>query len=481
MPEGGLDFRLPSLHDGQKMVLREQKSVNFLCAGRGWRKSSLLLHLMKYYAFKRQEPVLWTSFTWDPITTVQTDQMAKMFGTENWDNMYDSTDHILQPPGWQPVYFASLEKKANQRGKTPGCIIFDEMGESPEGVYTSILGPMIFKSKGRFWGTGTPNPADPMNDLWLYSSQDDNPPHMKGWVIPVLGAYYDKGTRDIIRKVHPYENSHFEFWELYNKWLECRTEYQRILFRIEYLCEFLRDAGSQIENPRKACTVEYVEGSMENEWVAKGHRPSRTGFYQKSADLAADRDFLAIGAMDLETNKQVYMRHFIPLVSSDEDSKWDMIYDALERCDSMYPGKYYVDVTGIGNHVPSQMKKRGVKVEPINFSGKGVLKVAMHDNLAGLCEGMKIGLFKHDMLIKQLEGLKRRDTGTTIQIGNDVGGKGKKTTKNDDLATMCALMCQNIEGEEVVTGAPDIEKIPEIWRPPVEAFLNEFAGIGRIW
>lgn len=468
MPEGGFDFRLPELHFGQKEVLRQQKEINFLCAGRGWRKTSLLLHLVKHYAFKRQEPVLWCSFTWDPITSVQGDQMDKLFGRDIWPNMYDATDDVLQPPGWEPIQFQSLEKDANARGKTPGLIIYDEMGQAPEGSFVSILSPMQFKSQGALWGAGTPNPADPRNDLWYYSTQldaADYAEHMMGWCIPVVGAEYREG--DIHRKPHPLENTDHTFEQLIKKWKECRTEDQRIRWRMEYLCEFLQTAGSQISDPRKVCIVPTVEGNFPNEWFAKGHRINPKGWYQKSADLAVNRDFLAIGVMDLETNRQVYMRHFVPQVLDTSrmseqqirNGQWEQIYRALKHTDDLFPGKFLVDTTGMGDNLPGTMSHRfGVNIEGINFSGKNVMKVALHDSLSSLIEGFRILLFDHEGLKKELEGLKRKESASgAILIGNDVLGKGKKTTKHDDLATMAALMCRGIEGEDDMR-TDDLEK-----------------------
>lgn len=439
-----------------------------MAGGRGWRKTTMLIHLVREFAMVRQMPVLWTSHTLAPITMVQKEQFQYVFG-EHWNDVYDTTNKILQPPGWRPVYFASLEEPENIRGKTPGLVINDEGGETRNGDFAKYLAPMVFKSDGEYWQVGTPNPADPFNDFWQYCTNQRPNPNISGHVIPVVGA---KVVGDkLIRVPNPYENPAYSFEKLLISWSIPQTAMQKILWRIEMLCEFLREAGSQVEDPRKVCTIPIVEGDLPNEWFAQGYKFNPMATYQKGADIAVSNDRLAIGVMDCDTNQQVYMRHFTPDAHTDL-GRWSQVWDALKRCDDLFPGTFYADVTGMGSTVSAVMSRDyGVDIEGINFGGGSAKKVELYDAMSALVEGRRIALFAHDEIIRELESLKRRKLENSTQI------KGEKGTY-DDLAAMVAIMCKGLAGgvrkpEELEQEYFDLTQFtPE---------LNPFAAIGQVW
>lgn len=498
---------LPELHVGQQHVLRVAKQYNFLAAGRGWRKTTMLIALMIEYAMNRQEVVVWTCFTWAPIWAMISEELMRVFGND-WEYVYDVTNKMLRPPGWAPVFFGSLEEWENLRGKTPGLVICDEFGELEDGIFTSLLAPYIWKSDGVFWGAGTPNPANPENDLHLYSHEDESvaDPDIIGHVIPAYGAKVI-GKTELIRAPHPLENPDFTWHRMQKSWRLNKTETHRTKWRIEVLVEFLQNAGSQINNPGKICTLPYEEGDLADEYFLKGYRPGKYGVFQKGADLArgsATGDALAIGVIDLETNKQVYMRFFVPEgesgMSADEEdeSRWKQLCKALQRCNDLFPGVFYADITGMGLAVPSMVRKDpyNVVLEGINFGGGSGKKVELYDGMSALVENHMIELFNHPEMIRQMKALKRTEFTTRIEI------KGAKGV-HDDLPAMVALMCKDIDGgvkdEE---SRPEEQDMPALWRPgqgnggswtpdsEMNGYLgglaevqrtNPFARIGRVW
>jgi hypothetical protein len=459
---------LPKLHDGQKYVMANRKQYNFLAAGRGWRKTTMLIHLMREFALYKQKSVLYTAHTLAPITMVQKEQLRFMFG-DSWENVYDTTNKILQPPGWRPIYFASLEEPENVRGKTPGLIINDEGGEMDDGVFASFLAPMAFKLNAEYWQVGTPNPYNPFNDFWRYCMNTRNNPDISGNVIPVVGA---KVLGDqLIRVPHPYENPAKTFDELVRSWNINETAMQKIRWRIEMLCEFLMEAGSQVEDPEKVCTVPYVEGTLPNEWFGQDYRFNPMTTYQKGADLAVSGDRLAIGVMDCDTHTQVYMRHFTPDAHTDL-GRWNQVYQALKRCDELFPGRFIADITGMGLSVPSTMSRDyGVDIEGINFGGGSAKKVELYDNMSSLIEGRKVALFAHPEVIKELRSLKRRKLANSTEIKGDKGSY-------DDLAAMVAIMLKDLDG-----GVRTIEEVVEEYHENASYVpqMNEFASLGRDW
>ncbi len=494
-----MTLMLPELHHGQQHVLNVAKQYNFLAAGRGWRKTTMLIALMVEYAMNRQEVVVWTCFTWAPIWSMISEELMRVFG-DDWENVYDVTNKMLRPPGWAPVFFGSLEEWKNLRGKTPGLVICDEFGELEDGIFTSLLAPYIWKSDGVFWGAGTPNPANPENDLYLYSHEDATvaDPDIVGHVIPAYGGKVLNGT-ELIRVPHPLENPDFSWARLLKSWRLNKTAMHRIKWRIEVLVEFLQNAGSQIHRPERVCTVPYEEGDLPDEFFMRGYRPSKYGSYQKGADLARGSeagDALAIGVIDLETNKQVYMRFFVPegidgMTDREKDeSKWEQLCKAIARCDELFPGTFYADITGMGLAVPNMVAKSpyNVTLEGINYGGSSAKKVELYDAMASYVENHMIELFEHPDMIKQMKALKRTQFATRIEI------KGAKGV-HDDLPAMVALMCKDIEGGvKEDEPKPEERDVPAIWRPGVQdrdlwnpdtmrgtSGRNPFATVGKIW
>ena len=470
--------KLPGLHRGQERVLREAKQENYLCAGRGWWKSSLMIR-KAWEGLENGKFVLWTCFTSEPIDIVIEELWkSKVLGQELWDKCFHESKRILYLPDKPPLRFASLTEAQNQRGGTPDLVIVDEGGEIARGDMQRVIEPFLFKSDGELWVVGTPNAKDPLNDFYEKLTSDKiDLSYTSRWIIPVVGAYVDKVTGQLIRKVHEYENPHYGFQRLKKSWDKCLPS-QKKSWEVEYLCEFINAAGALIENPEKVCVLPFVRGEKDGEFLLPGYRsnPSRT--LRAGMDIGLSENPTVISIMDEEMKRQVYMRRFTPR-SHTKEGKWQQLYDAVERCYRLYGSidSFDVDVTKEGSHLVEIMNARGFEITGYTFSGTAEKKMNLYAKLQDSIEGGHIQLFDEKQIKQELSVLQKTPR-----------GEGKWTIaapkgEFDDIPAALALMLKdapNVEGEKQEA---DIEELTKLYaaanrRREAEEAVS-FGSVGR--
>ena len=469
----------PALHTGQQAVLRDAKQINWLCAGRGWRKTSLMVKIA-LDALLSGKKVWWTSFEPESID-IAIEEIWKplVFGEDVWNECYHEEDRYLYLPGLRPMRFTSLKAAARQRGSTPDVIINDEAGMTPRNTFVSIIRPMIFKSGGTFWGVGTPDPNDPLNDFYEYLTHQnaaeeagDNSRTAR-FVIPVVGAQVtDRG--ELIRQPHPYENPEKTWEELKASWDETPLGSQRVAWEIEHLCVFRLGGSEQIANVGRVCVLPCLPGraGFPNEWFLDGWTHYSGAAYVAGVDLGVAENFTVLSVGDEKTRKMVYFRRFIPTTLG-KDGRWKQVREAIKRVHDLFPKvNIRVDVTGEGNALPEDMDTDyKVSVEPFNFSGTSQKKIELMNHLSDVVENQSFLLFNLDVIREEMSILKR--------IRTESGGLQIKAPKQkfDDVPVSIGLMVKDVELTDAGTKAAEVERHREL----LEAALQrDQPGIGSL-
>ena len=470
-------YARPLEHPGHRALLRAKRKKNYFAAGRGWRKSSFLVNRCLDH-MEQGVPCWWGAFTGKPIERVIEELWkSKIFGPEQWERYYNATKMILQLPGWGPLQFVSLEEPDNARGASPGFMVLDEAGLLPRGVFASVVSKIRAKLDCELWAPGTPDPTDPQNDFYdllhLDTSKHENADVMNA-IIPAFGARVMADGETLVRDPHPFELPHYgkateeEGWTLlWREWMQTSPR-DRILFRIEVLCEFLRASGNQIENPEKVCVLPYVNGAVEGEYILKDYPvgTSAGGWFQSGNDFALSSNFNVFSVLDRSLNKQVYMRRFIPTQNT-EEGRFGQIYDGLLRMHRMFPGMHYGDANGIGASVSEAMLKKGVYIEGLKWAGTTNVKEQMMNHLSDLIEGNKILLLNHPQIRLELGRLQRVYTANGVKVR----APGKET---DDIPSSLMMMCKDVEGG--ITDEPIFAEDP--YEAAVGTFdINPFSTI----
>lgn len=405
-----LPLILPEWHQGQQRVWAERKQRNYVCAHRGWWKSSMAVVIAMEHLMTGQD-MGWYAQVSKPINDAQ-NIIKKCWGGD--DSYFNKTDNFFKFPGGGTCYFYSLDEPDNARGPSYPLLIVDEAGTLARGTRDSVLYPILRKSKGILWEFGTPNPNDPFNEFYSRLKRAmQKGGSLAGWMIPA-NAKLDVDMTTLLPDYNPYANDYYTFDELAEDY---DNSERPKLWTIEWLCRFVADDGSQFEDPEAVCVLPPIPTP-----------PISSGWYQGGVDVAKDGDYTVISVLDRNTNSQVFMRRFT-------NCTWASIYKNIYECACMYPGQWVVDITGAGSQIPEEMLKFGLAIEGVKFNNTN--KQDIYNHLAALISHKKIKLWNDPDILNELNIFQRALTPSgraTMKAPGD---------KHDDIVTSLALMVKD--------------------------------------
>lgn len=232
----GISVNIPAYHTGQELVLQDHKQFNFIAAGRGWGKTSMAARMLcEYSGTAERKPSMYTDFCMGAIECTIKEVFRRIFG-DRFDDFYNPTDMILQPTGWGPIYFRSLDDPCQTRGMCSGLIVNDNAGETEDGYFEKILMPIAFKCSGEVWQFGTPSASNTLNDFYEHCTTSYKDLTYSA-IIPVVGSKVI-GNR-LVRCPDPYECPRYDFEYMEKSWQMATISGKRRIWRNEMLCEFI--------------------------------------------------------------------------------------------------------------------------------------------------------------------------------------------------------------------------------------------------
>lgn len=164
---------------------------------------------------------------------------------------------------------------------------------------------------------------------------------------------------------------------------EERKQMPTDLFRQEYYCEFLEDAGA-------------VFRGVDNVLVDKMPEYHRDKRYQMGVDLAKYQDFTVITPFDLHTFTALKPERFNQIDYNLQKAKIEAYYYHFNKA------KTRMDSTGVGDPVIDDLHQRGLQnVEPYLFTERS--RRDLLTNLQLLIEQRIIKIFNDDTLVNELK------------------------------------------------------------------------------
>jgi hypothetical protein len=433
----------PPFHPGEQLVREEMDAFlatheNFgvfsLCAHRGWFKSSFAIERAFYY-IQQGFPIGWYCPTLKSIDNALYDMWASALGgKENLLRYFNKTENILTLPGHGPVNFYSLVNISHGAGPTLPFVVMDEAGDIADDAYDSLVYPILEKGRhaygfGECLNIGTPNrDGNPKNWFWekiMAGLAPEGDEWEKSWWIPLPADVDENGQ--LFEVPSPYANPLFTY-----KWAEksYRKAQNKQRWLTEWLVKFLSMTGSQFSNIEAACSLPYSErpdGTGVAYWKPTLYPPN-TGTYQGGIDIGIRGNHTSICVIDLNTQEQVYMKWFLP-------GDWPKFYAAVMRAMDLFPGRWILDATGLGDGVPDALIRMGYYVEGEKFSGSN--KANYLDRLAFYLERNQVKLFNHPQINLELDRMKREARPSGIF---KIEGDGAP----DDIPMALALMVKDI-------------------------------------
>lgn len=277
--------KLPRPHPGQIRVMEEAKRINWLAAGRRWRKTTLCMAIAVRGAL-RGERILWGAPTSDQTRIGWAETMRAAGDVAN----FVTSRMTAEFPSGGTIIYRSLDDPNNARGHTANGIVMDEVADVKAQAWYEVLRPMLMdRIESWAWGIGTPKGLN-----WWYHEREDSKLRTDAsvWQVPTLGVVITEG-RTLKREAHPLENPYIPFKEVQNMF-ETMPEN---VFRQEILAEFIEEGAGIFRNVDDLCILK-----------RQAHRLDRK--YAFGIDWGKHADFTVISIFDIDRRQQVELIRF---------------------------------------------------------------------------------------------------------------------------------------------------------------------------
>lgn len=263
--------------------------------------------------------------------------------------------------------FVGCEDPDRHAGINPIDVVFDEYSKyKNDKIWTKIVQPILRENSGTATFIFTPEGRNFSFDL--LSRARTNPE----WFVSVKNVY----------QTHSHTNKELK---------EVQKDTPEILFKQEYLCDFLDNASGVFRRCR------------ENVWDCSEINLKHQ--FQVGVDLAKYNDWTVITPFDLNTWKVMPQDRFNQI-------DWNLQKARIEARAMKYNNaKVIIDATGVGNPVAEDLDYSGLDVEPFVFTERS--KKDLLTNLALKIEQDLIKLPNDEGLLQELESMvyERSDNG----------------------------------------------------------------------
>ena len=217
------------------------------------------------------------------------------------------------------IVVRSADKPDNLRGGTLDFIVMDEAAFCAEEVWVKVLQPMLTASRGDALIISTPNGRN-----WFYTQ----------WLLGQDERYKDFYSKHMTSLESPYQD--VETLEI------IRTTLHELVWREEYLAEFLADGGGVFTGVEKAAKVAAYRIPSDKE--------IRT--YVAGVDWGATGDYTAFTVICKQTREQVYGERFTSYGTT------DTINRVMSLLYAWVPEVTYVESNGIGVPLLALLKEK---------------------------------------------------------------------------------------------------------------------------
>jgi hypothetical protein len=360
-----LKISLNKPFDKQRAILTDKTRFRVLAIGRRWGKTEVL-KISMVNRLLRGENIWFCSPTHKNNKRVfpQVVSLLRQF-PEVYINKSDLL--IRLPLTGGKLEFISLENPDNVRGEGLNHLYIDEAAFIRQGVFDTVLRPMLVTSQGGATLASSPNGTG--NDFHsMYARGLD--PLATEWV-----SYHEPSSSS------PFvPNSELE---------DIKRNTPERVFQQEYLALFLDDGGAVFRNMAN-CVVE---------------SPKREGGVVFGVDWGKDNDFTVITAIDRSTGHVLEIDRFNQIGWSLQRSR---LMAMAERHKPLY---ILAEENSIGSPNIEALQREGLPVRPFQTTGKS--KPPLIEGLALALERQDIGIPNDPVLLGELQAytLKRTPSG----------------------------------------------------------------------
>ena len=397
-------IHLPYPHKGQRIVRSQAKRLNWLSAGRRWRKTTLAMAIAVEHA-AQGACVLWGAPTFDQVRIGWDEARRATVGVAS----FTQQRMMAEFPGGGRIVYRSLDDPDNARGHTGDGVVIDEAGDVKEAAWYEVLRPTLIDTGGWAWVIGTPRGH---NWFWrehvAAAERDDS----MAWQAPTLGVAVASGA--LVRKPHPLENPHIAFTEIEQIW---RTSPERV-FAQEILAAFVESSGGVFRRVADAAT-------------ATEQKPEAGHQYVVGVDWGKSNDFTVLKVLDAASKTEVYSDRFNQIDYAVQRGR------LMAVCERYKPSAVIAESNSMGEPIIEQLQRDGLPV--MGFNTTNATKAAAIEALALAFERGDITILNDQTTVAELQAYEMdRTPSGMVKYGAPEG-------MHDDTVMALALAWQGVE------------------------------------
>jgi len=266
-------------------------------------------------------------------------------------------DRVVNFPGGGFVAVRSADNPDSLRGEGLDFVVMDECAFMQREAWTEAIRPALSDRQGKVLFISTPKGR---NWLWeIYQRGVSGEDGWQSWTFPT-------SSNPFIAK---------------EEIEAAKRDLPEMIFRQEYLAEFIDDAGGVFRRVQEAAVLEPREYEEGKQYIA-------------GVDVAASVDFTVVSVLDAESKDQVYLDRFNRV-------DYPVLIDRLEAVYHRYHmTSMVVESNSIGRPVIDELVARGLNIIP--FTTTSATKQSIIQNLQAAFENGQIRILNNPVLIGEL-------------------------------------------------------------------------------
>jgi phage terminase large subunit-like protein len=266
-------------------------------------------------------------------------------------------DKMVTLPGGGFVAVRSADNPDSLRGEGLDFVVMDECAFMQREAWTEAIRPALSDRLGKALFISTPKGRN-----WFWEAYQRGVRNEEGWqsfTYPTsANPFIDKGEIEAAKRDLP-----------------------EIIFRQEYLAEFVDDQGGVFRRVQEAAVLQPSEPDPKRQYIA-------------GVDVAASVDYTVVTVMDVESKEMVYMDRFNRV-------DYPVLIDRLESVYRRYGlTSMVVESNSIGRPVIDELVSRGLNIVP--FTTTSATKQGIIQNLQSAFENGQIRVLDEPVLIGEL-------------------------------------------------------------------------------